>query len=148
MAWALAPSSLAKPKPEPTAFALVNFPVEPSAAGYQQRFVQVRDEFCNSGWWPHWIGQQGWLYGNSTKPVKVEADKRLYLQAVSSSSAYPRTFGCINVASFVPELNHSYSVVHEVGSSRGCRVVVKDLATGEAPATQINFPVAGLCTIH
>jgi hypothetical protein len=89
------------------------------------------------------------LLTKSKKSVRIGVGVRYYI--VAAAAVEPpvgaQTVGktsCRSMISFVPEVNHSYEVIHDL-KTRNCPIILKDAATGaEVPMAQ-KHKAKGLC---
>lgn len=95
----------------------------------------VKDSVCSNGLTAPQIAQQGQLWDNTKTPVRIVADKRIFLYA---STLTERAI-CSNISSFVPLADHKYGL-RQTMSPRSCQIHIVDLATNKPPETLIAHP--------
>jgi hypothetical protein len=134
------------PKDEAGATASLLFLPNRGGRGTSEKLSLVNDARCNG------IDAGGGIrlstqnaVWRKTAPIIIKAGARLYLRAQGDTIGRPisnRT--CINISSFEPQPGHVYEVQHS-DTSEGCRLAVRDRATGAPPPSLMTHPVGDQC---
>jgi hypothetical protein len=132
---------------------------DPNMMGMRaERLYAPKDLSCLNNLYPKKLGWHfsGWhgvlgnaLIRDTNEMVKIQTGKLLYLEAteLSPKSAF-EAYVCRNIISFVPESGHVYDVQQTTFSNKGCRLELRDRATGQRPGSYAVYPVENISCLE